>query len=876
MWLYEVVVDKSTFITMHRRSQMMRRSIKVGSIAFIALVMIIFVFPMFIDWNQYRQGISQELEKFLNAEVTIYGDIEGSILPMNLKVAHVRVKYPEQEGYNASFASITELDIDMSLLSIFSSSPIINKIVVHEPYFSLNQLKTIRRSNNSSIIVDIMNGKVNLFSDLSSFSKYIEGIDGKLKVSGNNISMDSSLYINNHLYNIEIESKEDDLEFQIKSDYFEISFDGEESKDGIRGKAKGNGDKFHLFIADLFGFSSAYNKKEDNFKISAEFSLSDKAFYIKDIELESEYISGTGYVVSDWSKGFSNYEIKVDLDEFDFDDMLYRYNSLGGSSLYDLMDLLYVNIDRSTTAGFDLDFSNVLYNNNKINSVIISGKANDGSLRLESLKAKFLDGTMIALNGATNSNDVRTEFRGELNLYSASTMPIFNMFSPDYIKIQEEKENKAIKMKSNLTIQPSLISFSDIDASVGNGKIDGIISLKKYDDSPKVLGSINVEDIDLNDYQFDINSSSKDLIWLRNIKKDIGITFDMNNVTINDTTIENLSFIMETEESSLMLNQIEFVSDKSKFNANLSLISSEIVPKIDLYVKAESLDLNIFGNTGLYTVEFDEVDKSLPVKFSWSNDEFDLMGISKFNGRLAFVADEIKNNDVYVGKAHLNGELLDGTFIIKECVGSIYDGKLVLNGSVDSVSSRRGIKLGFALNNMNLGSILHATDTDVSGYMSMNGNIGGYGTSLHQIVSTLSGKYNFVIRNLEYNHLSIDKIIDGLDYVESRSGLVSLVNQSLKGGKTLFNNISGKSHIANGVGVLSFNFATNRATGSSVTHFYFNQFIVNSLMRWSFRTPMDPNRTLSADMKVKGLILKPERYFDTSTLEKQIHLGTKK
>ena len=864
-----MTLEEANLNTMHTKSQRNKKIMKIGSAVGVIFLFMMFIVPSLIDWDQYRDSISKELSKFLNAEVSIYGNVKGSIFPTKIIVPHIKIKYEDPNGYDSSFASIGELDIDLSIFSILTMSPIINKVVIHEPDFSIDHIRKFNRSGNGNFNVVIKKGKVNLFSEVSTFSKYIEEIDGKLDINGSKISLDSSFYIDTHKYNIDITTSSDEIEFKVKSSSFELSFDGEEDKEYIKGKLKGEGDQFHILIGDLLGFKTAHIRSKDEFTFKSELSISKNAFYIKNVELKSDYIFGRGYVVGDWNKN-ADYDISLNIQEFDLDNLFSRYSSLGGRSLHNMMDLLYVNIDKSTISKFNINIDNLTYDGNLIKKSWIKGGVKDGSFMIDDMAAELDDGSKLGITGNTTSNEVRTEFNGKMSMYGKSSMPILNLLLPKYMKITSEEKRSPIDMTSDLIIQPALVTLNNIDMKIGDGRVDGILSLRKYNDLPRLIGSVNIEDVDFNNYDVKVEDAySEQAIWLRNIRREVDIAIDMNNVTIGDSNVGNMSFIMETSPSSLMLNRIEYFSDKSKFTGNIALMANDIVPELNIFMKAEYLDLGFFNNVGLFSIDYNE--DNVPIKFSWSDKDINWRGADKFKGKLRFIADKVKNDYVDAGNMDLDANINNGSIAINNLEGNMYNGTVKANGSV---SMYGGFRLAFALNNINVRELSRSLDSDIAGYMAVNGSISAKGKSLQKMSKTLQGSTKFDIRNLDYSGISVDKLISTIDTISRKSELISLSNNVFnKNGRTLFSRVAGESKIQNGIGVTTFKYNAGNATGSSVTYFYFNSFLIDSLMRWSFRLPSSPSRTIFADMKVKSLIFKPEKYFDTSILEKQINFS---
>jgi AsmA protein len=94
----------------------MRKTIIIGVVAFVLIVLALAVIPRFLDVNQYRGRIQAELQNRLGRPVTL-GDINLSLLPPSLQVKEVAIGEDSRFGVGP-FAKAQLLAVRVSLMPL--------------------------------------------------------------------------------------------------------------------------------------------------------------------------------------------------------------------------------------------------------------------------------------------------------------------------------------------------------------------------------------------------------------------------------------------------------------------------------------------------------------------------------------------------------------------------------------------------------------------------------------------------------------------------------------------------------------------------------------------------------------------------------------
>ena len=865
-----MAIDKNVIKRMYRRKRFLKKLGMASSALIFMLLVAHFTVVYLVDWDDYKGVMIAQLEELTGGQVEIHGDVSASLLPAEINVSHIKISYESSSGY-FSFASIEDLHARLSFFSLLFFSPSIKSLVLYRPQFTLDQIKGMKRnaSGSSSYTLQLLDGKLNLFSDLSSNSRYLDSINMDVYIDEDEVTCSGSTLINEMMYNIEFNlEKGHNAELLIKSSDMEILFRDHDS-DGktIQGSLEGGGSNFARFLSDVIGVSKREIQEKmtkESFQIRSDISFSSEHFIVSDFSLVSDNID----IRSNIKYSANKYDISVDIDKLFMDAMFTDYNIARHG--YDRF-LSY--LDVIIPEGLDLKLSvsgkEIQLRNYRVNSLSINAFSEDNIIKINPVEIEFSDTKGVVITGIISSNAYRTKFEGLLQVESGDAEWILEALPIPGLQMSHlHHNNEKVIMKSNFTIESALIALYDLKIKMGETTFGGGITFRNGGKQDNIVGFINVKNFDVDSVK--IGTKTKSIIeWLRGLRDKIALEFNFHNALFNKQTIDSLTFVLNTDITYFRIHGAKLISPSNNISLELSMDGKDIIPNLNLNMDAVQFDHKTFFDVGnLIKIKYNS-DKR-PAKAEWVKNIINYGELRDFKGDIDINIGEFYTTVGKVGDFSFKGKLGDKSLSIKRLNMDVYGGTFTANGHL-GLEETPSIAAGFALNKVNIGEMLENIGNDyLKGNFSINGKITAGGKSLYDIMSSANGEVNWVAKGLNIKGLDINELVDSVFTVDTRGDLVSLLAASVFKGNTVFSSIQGNGVIKGGIVSNPYSFTTPRTAGSGALHFYLNNMIVNNVTRWRFKTIQRPNYIVSADMKMKGVIINPEVYFDIDVLSKQV------
>ena len=112
-----------------------------GAVALLGLLLaIIVIVPSFVDWNQYRDEIAQQVESLMGRPVTIEGDLDFAILPSpalsvnGLRIANI------PGASTVDLVTLESLDIEVAFMPLLRGTFQVERTVLVAPVINLETL----------------------------------------------------------------------------------------------------------------------------------------------------------------------------------------------------------------------------------------------------------------------------------------------------------------------------------------------------------------------------------------------------------------------------------------------------------------------------------------------------------------------------------------------------------------------------------------------------------------------------------------------------------------------------------------------------------------------------------------------------------------
>ena len=184
----------------------------------------------------------------------------------------------------------------------------------------------------------------------------------------------------------------------------------------------------------------------------------------------------------------------------------------------------------------------------------------------------------------------------------------------------------------------------------------------------------------------------------------------------------------------------------------------------------------------------------------WSQEPLDLAWMGGFDADVNLAAAAIKYKAVRVTKPAVVLAVKDGVATLSRLGGDLFGGTINLTGRVDS----RGVP-GFATNLKVQGAemseaLRSAGSLDLAaGRLDLDLALTSQGGSQAAMVSALNGTGVYKVTNGRFNGFDLDRVVAGLDGLNSPAAFLTLFQTGLSGGSTPFREFQGTFNINNGV-----------------------------------------------------------------------------
>ncbi len=128
----------------------MNKTLKITISIALFFVFLITVVPYFINWNQYKSEISEQLSAKSGYHVELNGDIRVSILPsLAINIADVSIKDAQDNTSQTLSISMEKLSVEMSLLRLLKKEIELQDISLIKPNIRIKKNNATRVKNNT-------------------------------------------------------------------------------------------------------------------------------------------------------------------------------------------------------------------------------------------------------------------------------------------------------------------------------------------------------------------------------------------------------------------------------------------------------------------------------------------------------------------------------------------------------------------------------------------------------------------------------------------------------------------------------------------------------------------------------------------------------
>jgi uncharacterized protein involved in outer membrane biogenesis len=840
-------------------------------IIFLAIA-ILLIAPKFISWDSYKEKIIDEFKKQTKLELIVAGPIKVILFPKFKIIASDVSILNNKESTNPYLIKNSYLIIQFGLLDLLGSDIKLNNITIKNSLVSLEEyangtqnfdfIFNDKSNSTNSVSFDNCNfeyikNKNYILNNISNAYLSISSKDKKFTLRGNLPINDENLILNANWSN-------DDKSIiigDISASSFKINFSGnlnqQENLNILKGKLTANINNFNSFAVNyLSNITNAAQKIESTeaASITTDFIISSKQANFDNLIFKSSSIEAKGKIDNLYND-ISDYNIDLSFDKLDLDRLSIKDQGANKNkdhvleqeaiqklmqNINDKKNNLDLNLASNIKLTVKLDINNFKLLNKSFKNAKIYSELNQGIMQLHPSAFVIDDDMQINFSGLIKSNQVRPIFEGKVNLVGKDFTNFIRWSGYNEYLDENVKAEKFI-IDAKLIATPKQLALYDIESKFNNLDLAGSFTIHLTKDSPKIRAELGVNELNLDQYinLQKLNKSVENLQtnnnflanlnWLRSIPYEMNLSYNFNNLTINNQLINSLSGSMYVLPGMIKIESTNIDSDFADFVTDATIDIRAIKPELNINIKGEKYDSNF--------INFSADDKTTDINKIWSAQKFKFFKLNNFNGLINVSLDNYKLNNLDLKKINFNGTLSENIVNINNFEGKVFNGRFFSKGTF--INDPLSLSISFALENLSAHEFVkYYTFVDsIDGYISVSGSFGTQGNSPVEWAAKSNANLSFAGRKISINNFDLEKIIKMVENKDTN--VKSIYDQNIKtflnSGKTTFDSIDGNLSIINGIlqtNQLTHN--TYRTNGNFAGSLDLNNMLNSSATNFSF------------------------------------------
>ncbi|WCR57804.1 AsmA-like C-terminal region-containing protein [Wolbachia endosymbiont of Ctenocephalides felis wCfeJ] len=819
------------------------------------ILTLLHVAATFKNWNGYKELIVQKLENTYNAKIHIGGKVEVSLITPKLTIYNVYLQYNNNKEQKLSdLIGVNKIEVRPSLLSLFLLSLQPKSITLFGMQSSKKNFVSIISEEASKVNIVIKNSQINLHNDFADYGNIVNikefaikrsrQFSGKVKIGDNNYDFSGKINI----------TKKNVL-VNVTSDFINLLFAGNRNQEGLQGKLTLTINNSSSVVNDLAKVINlcflAYVVPNENIGISSTINLSGSEFTATDLKINSKSMQANGVIRNDRKNNHTNINVnfsKVDLDSIQSDPQ-------ETTEMKDILECFREVMPKNLSLDFNVEASNIHYQNRILDKFHTTLKFADDKIKVNTLFQ--IPGAKSRLSGKVSNNGTLSEFNGHLLVEGDDFESFVSCFFPS-IKMKEKERNK-FTLNSKLHFAPRILSISDIRLLNDKEFWQGSMRVNHTKKHNVVGGRFSVHNLSADKYDYSLLNGLSKVQWLKKLKYDVNIKTNINDFTLNDTKVEDLSFLLKIEKNRLVADKIKLSGEDFDITGNIKMLVDQkyIKPLLDLNLAGNKLNGSIFKLPNLIEVKRDPRNRINQIQ--WSTKQLDFLNAKEnFDANVQINVAKLKVGQNVLEDFNLDAVMRNNTIAVRKVGYALEHGQMSFQGYLYPAS----MYIKFFIENLDtkkIGGVVGINN--LSGKVNLDGEIKAQGKSFYDWANTLSGEINFQAQEIKFTNVDFNSFITNLLSSRNRSEIATLTHVGIYNGSTFFENVSGKASIKDGVCLASLQFEIDQASGSVSSNLNLPNFTLISLLRFFFIPPGRSN-PIHIDMHLDGPIWRPKMSFD--------------
>ena len=836
-------------VPIHTRIDWKKIVIPIASLVCIYILWILLL-NLMVNTNSLRNTFNTSLQETIKGDAdnkptfTISGNVSfKAFFKPYIIINNIKSTNLVKNNYKIDF-DIKQTKLHISSLHIFTGKIVVKKIEIIDGNFNVTEFENTNNINNIDKIIDLFSSKMlsknnielqitnnNIQIKNNTITRELNNINLLNVFNENRVEVFGTFITNKQPLGIDLTwqkwKKEDRLKLNLFSQAFNIKTDSKYVRDTKKIDGRINFDIVNLQIFAKTFFDSKnflYQRVIDNAGLDGHltFNYINKVLNINDITFKGNNLVGVGNSIINFVENKEN-KFNFNIESINIDNLITK-NFINKSSINMTEDNIFIfsgkNVEFSTKNEpesylqqlfhknkntFNISIKNAFLNrSNLLNITLNFAYSGNYDFNVSNISGVLPGETKLLIQNnrenkivfAVSGNNLK-EFWNFLNntkyIIDQNNEKFTATGSIDIIKNKVFLNN--VKFNTNSfetinTVEIALnngISYIAVNSNINNIILDNLINKKTKE----------------NIIQYDGGSLKNKMLFLNEFSLNSFLKFNIVNLKYKDLLRHNYSFIVQTSQGILNINNINL---NNEIIGNINFDIRQLTPIFNMNLNIEN---HVFKDGASF-------NKLL----------FDIPTFNSFNGQLAINGKNSKYKESTLNEFFIMATLKNGVFTFDKFTVDGFGGKCNITGFLD-LNLNRKINLVFNACTADLGETVYlfTNENSISGLVGFSSVLYSNGNTLNAFLNNYIVKTQIIGSGIEVRNLGLEELNASIlklnispELANSLDANAILMNNRYK---TIFNNLSGNIQYIGGRGQIDLDVSRPLINGKITGKFEF-------------------------------------------------------
>jgi len=535
---------------------------------------------------------------------------------------------------------------------------------------------------------------------------------------------------------------------------------------------------------------------------------------------------------------------------------------------------------------FELDtnvqVADALYNNQHIRDSHFGFILSDGEMNISQASSLLPGDSRVIFTGLGKQGPQGFELEGQIDAAGNSFFEMLRVFKAKGFALPPQ-DFARFRVKTNAVISAQEVQLSELAARIENmGFVGGGVAIsgpRTQIKSSLRIGGVNLDHFvtlwGLEEWRASFLNESlapkkEGLLsqWLKLLDYDLQLNASLEKYVLGGKPYDKSEFKLNSTRGKIAFDYLNAAYNGTQLTGKASLSVMESPPRADIDFTADTVDLPLF----LGRPVSQEQDKELqPSEQHWSHAGFDFHGLELVNGAYHLHTGHFKNGLLQADNVDVKGSIESGTLkvdaLTAETMGAQVSGKVTLVGARIPMLTV-------------IGEVLNLDAEQLSAALpSLKGMVGRYNLDVHldtsgidtfSWASSLEGAVGVAARDIVVHDFDLPGIIQALTYVRTTADILDAVRHAFPGGQTVFSSAGGQWEVRGGVlRTANMKMANARSMGLYSGEVDIVNWKTHGQITFDLKS-LDSAHPPSIALSIAGGLGAPQKTLDTHVLEQYV------